>query len=177
MYRLIVLIALLGWSALLQAQGRPVGPQEGTRITKVRVPLLGTLPASCVALEGERGKATIVLPRKTLDWLAERDEDAVEEKISRTEFLASGRARELLSLLGAGRDQFGCQRLQGKPSMETSFLVGWMLEQGHAAVVTRRLGKPEPAIIVQHTDTLIYGYEDFLLPDGAAVWCFSVWVA
>jgi hypothetical protein len=179
MYRLIVLMGLLGWAALLQAQGRPVGPQEGMRITKLRVSLLGVLPASCVALESERGRATIVLPRKTLDRLAKRDEDAVEDTISRREFLASGRARELLSLLGPGRDQFGCQRLQGKPSMETSYLVGWMLEQGHAAVVTRRLGKPEPepAIIVQHTDTLIFGYEDFLLLDGTKIWGYSVWVA
>jgi hypothetical protein len=52
-----------------------------------------------------------------------------------------------------------------------------MLEQGRAAVVTRRLGKPEPAIIVQHTDTPIFGCEDFLLLDGTKIWGYSVWVA
>lgn len=109
--------------------------------------------------------------------LASRDVHAAEDKISRMEFLASGRARELLALLAPGRDRFGCQRLSGEPSLETQFLVGWMLEDGRAAVLKSGSRRPEPTILVRRTDTLIMGYENFLLLDGTVVWGYSVWVS
>lgn len=177
MYRLIWLIGLFGWTASLPAQDQTVALPDGTHITTHRVSLLGALPASCIALEAKGGSATIVLPRETVDWLAARDVHAVENRVPRMEFLASGRARELLKLLVAGRDHLGCQRLRGKPSMETTFLVGWLLEQGHAAVFAPRFGGPEPAIVVRHTDTLLSGFEDFRLLDGTVIWSYSVWVS
>lgn len=176
MYRLMWLIVFLGWAGSLPAQDRTVVMPDGTLVATDRVSLLGTLPTSCIALEAEGGSATIVLSRQTLELLAARDVHALERKVSRVELLASGRARELLKFLAPGRDRFGCQRLRGKPPMNTSFLVGWLLEQGRAVVFTPRFSGPEPAIIVRHTDTSVSGFEDFRLLDGTVIWSYGVWV-
>lgn len=69
------------------------------------------------------------------------------------DFLASGRARDLLKLLSHRRDRMGCQRLRDGIPTDTAYLIGWLLEQGHAAVFTQRLHQPEPAIIVRRVDT------------------------
>jgi hypothetical protein len=177
MYRWLWLMALLVWTASLPARDHTVVQPGGTRITTHRVSLLGVLPAPCIALEARGGVATIVLSRDTVDRLAARDEHAVENKISRMDFLASGRARELLKLLVPGRDHLGCQRLRGKPTSEIAYLVGWLLEQGRAAVFTPRFSGPEPAVVVRHTDTALFGTEDFLLPDGTVIWGYGVWVS
>ena len=122
MYRLICLIGLVGWAASLPAQNRKIVSPDGTRIGTRQVSLLSAVPEPCIALEAEDRSSTIVLSRNTVEWLASRDVDAVEDKISRMEFLASGRARELLASLAPSRDRFGCQRLSGEPSLETQFL-------------------------------------------------------
>lgn len=176
MYRWLWLMGLLAWTASLPAQHRTVLQPDGTRITTHQVALPGVLPAPCIALEAQGGLATIVLPRETVDRLAARDEHALENTISRMDFLASGRARALLKLLAPGRDRLGCQRLRGKPSMETSYLVRWLLEQVHATVFTPRFSGPEPAIVVRHTSTPLFGTEDFLLLDGAVIWGYGVWM-
>lgn len=113
MHRLAWLMGLLGWMASLPAQDRMVVQPDGTRITTHQVSLLGALPAPRIALEARGGVATIVLPRETVDRLAARDEHAVENRISRLDFLASGRVRERLKLLAPGRDRLGCQPTAG----------------------------------------------------------------
>jgi hypothetical protein len=177
MYRLLLLIGMLVSPGALLARGRTVVKPDGTRITTQRVPLLAGLPAACVGLDVKSGAATIVIPIGELNRLADRDEEAIENNISRMDFLASGRARDLLKLLSAERDSRGCQRLRRELPMDTSYLVGWLLEQGRVAVFTHHLDLPEPAIVVRHIDGQLSGYEVFMLMDGTVIWSHGTWVS
>jgi hypothetical protein len=71
--------------------------------------------------EGERGAATIVIPVDELKRLAARDEKAIENRISRADYLASGRARDLLKLLSDQRDSRGCRRMRGELPLDTTY--------------------------------------------------------
>jgi hypothetical protein len=114
MRRWLWLMGVFVWAGVLQAQDRTEVKPDGTRITTHQVPLLDQLPTACVALESKGGLATIVIPADELDRLATRDEKALEGKISRMDFLASGRARDLLKLLSTERDSRGCQEIRGR---------------------------------------------------------------
>lgn len=177
MRRWLWLMGVFVWAGLLQAQDRTEVKPDGTRITTHQVPLLNKLPTACVALESKGGLATIVIPADELHRLATRDEKALEGKISRMDFLASGRARDLLKLLSTERDSRGCQEIRGQLPLDTTYLIGWLLEQGHAEVFTHHLNLPEPFIIVRHINTPIFGTEEFLLQDGTEIWGYGTWVS
>ncbi|MGP1666530.1 MAG: hypothetical protein ACTS5I_11590 [Rhodanobacter sp.] len=177
MHRLLCLVGFVFSVATLHAQEQAVTKPDGTRITTRQVPLLAGVPASCIALETRSGKATVVLSKEDLDRLAARDERAVESDISRMELLASGRARDLLKSLSSQRDSRGCQRVIGALPFDTNYLVGWLLEQGKAAVYMPQRNLPEPVIVVRRIDSQLSGYEIFSLLDGTEVWSYSVWVS
>ncbi|HEY0197893.1 MAG TPA: hypothetical protein VGC19_05025 [Rhodanobacter sp.] len=166
----------LAFSVALFAQDRNVVEPDGTRIATRTVHLLQGVPSECVSLEDHGQAATIVLPRDELERLAARNEKADDGKLDRMEFLASGRARDFLKMLGRARDGYGCIAFTGKLPQDSTYLIGWMLEQGKAAVFTKRLRLPEPVIVVRHTDTRLFGYEDFLLLDGTPIWSYGTWV-
>lgn len=176
MHRLLLLMGMFGWVGALPAQDRTVVEPDGTRIATHQVSLLTELPAPCISLEAEGGAATLVIPRNEVNRLAARDEKAVEDGISRMDFLASGRARDLLKLMSDQRDDRGCQRIRGKLPLDTTYLIGWLLEHGRVAVFTHRFHLPEPAIIVRRTDGQLSGYESFLLLDGTMIWSYGTWV-
>jgi len=75
----------------------------------------------------------------------------------------------LLRLLPTERDGRECQGARGQLSLDTTYLVGWLLEHGRVAVFTHRLSLPEPVIVVRRTDGEPSGYESFPLPDGTAI--------
>ena len=177
MRRWLWLIGMLMLTGGLQAQDRVKVTPDGTRITTRQVSLLDGVPAACIALEAKGQVATIVISRGLVNRLAARDEKAIEGRISRMDFLASGRARDLLKRLSVGRDAMGCQRVRGQLPLDTTFLIGWLLEKGRAAVYTHRLTLPEPVVIVRHTDTQLFGFEEFVLLDGKVIWGYGTWVS
>lgn len=174
-----LLVGILVWAGAMPAQGRTVTvvAPDGTRVAEYRVSLSGRLPAACATLGTRGGVATIVIPIDELNRLADRDEHAIENRISRVDFLASGRARDLLKLLSTDRDSRGCKRLRGELAPDTSYLIGWLLEQGRVLVFTRNLNLPEPAIVVRHVDGQVSGYEVFALVNGTVFWSYGVWVS
>ena len=177
MCRWIFMVGMLALAGTLQAHDRVETTPDGTRITTRQVPLLEGVPGRCIAVEATGSVATIVISRDRVDSLANRDEKALEATISRMDFLASGRARDLLKLLSGKRDSMGCQRAVSPLPLDTRYLIGWLLEKGRAAVFTHRLGLPEPVIVVRHTHTRVFGMEDFILLDGTRIWAYSTWVS
>lgn len=177
MFRWTLMVVMFALAGTLQARDHVETNPDGTRITTRQVPLLQGVPGRCIAVEATGGVATIVISRDLIDGLAGRDEKALEATISRMDFLASGRARDLLKLLSDKRDRMGCQRVVSPLPLDTRYLIGWLLEKGRAAVFTHRLGLPEPAIVVRHTHTRVFGMEDFILLDGTRIWGYSTWVS
>jgi len=82
-------------------------------------------------------------------------------------------ARELQKQLGLTRDMRDCDLVVGVVSLDARFMVGHMLEQGHAVVFARRLNLPEPVLKIRHVDTLMDGWDGFRLLDGTLIWGYG----
>jgi hypothetical protein len=177
MTRILLSMVAMVAAAAVYAQDRTTIAPDGTRVTTQTVHLLTDMPTACVSLPASHAAATIVLSRDELDRLAAPHMPEEDAGLKRLDLLAESRAREFLKTLGKDHDANGCVPVRGKVSMETGFLIGWLLEHGHALVITRRLRLPEPVIIVRHTDTRLFGYEDFLLTDDSVIWRYSTWVS
>ncbi|WP_139350215.1 hypothetical protein [Rhodanobacter sp. C03] len=177
MMRILLSMMAMVAATVAYAQDRtPIAP-SGTRVTTQTVQLLTGMPAACVSLAAEHTAAMIVLPRDELDRLAAPHTPVEEAGLMRLDLLAESRAREFLKTLGKDHDDHGCVAVRGKVSMDTGFLIGWLLEHGHALVITKRMRLPEPVVIVRHTDTRLFGYEEFLLTDDSVIWGYGTWVS
>lgn len=161
----------------LYAQDRTTVAPNGTRMTAHTVQLLTGMPAACVSLPAKGSAAVIVLPRDELDRLAGPHTAVEEAGLKRIDLLAESRAREFMKTLGTGHDRYGCVAVSEKVSLETSYLIGWLLERGHALVITNGQRLPEPVVVVRHVDAKIVGWEEFLLADGRAIWSYGTWVS
>jgi len=175
--RVLLAMAAIVAAFALYAQDRTTVTPNGTRITAHTVQLLTSMPAACVSLPAKGSAAVIVLPRDELDRLAGPHTAVEEAGLKRVDLLAESRAREFMKTLGTGHDRHGCVAVSEMVSLETSYLIGWLLEHGHALVITQGHGLPEPAITVRHVDAKIVGWEEFLLADGRAIWSYGTWVS
>lgn len=173
--RVVMWIGMFALSASARAQ--ELKPQDGFRVTSQRVHLTEAVRVPCVAVAAQRVEATIVLSREELEGLAAVHTRTDDSEPARLAFIAGMRARALLGQLGPGRDVRGCQVVQGGVPLDAGFLVGQLLEQGHATVFTKRLNMPEPIIEIRHVNTLLNGWEEFRLLDGTMIWSYGVWVS
>ena len=164
-------------AASTTANGRTASLQSGIRISTQKVHLAENVPVPCVAVTAEHGVATIVLSREELDRLAAVDTRVDASETARLAFLGGIRARALLEQLGPARDAHACLVVQGVVPFDSRFLVGQLLEQGHATVFIRRLNLPEPMLQIRHVNTLLNGWEEFRLLDGTEIWGYSTWVS
>lgn len=168
----------IGMSVLsMSARTQELKPQDGFRVTSQMVHLAEAVPVPCVAVAAQRTEATIVLSRTELEGLAAVRTRVDNSEPARLAFITGDRARALLKQIGPARDAHGCQVVQGTVPLDPGFLVGKLLEQGHATVFTKRLNLPEPVVEVRHVDTELNGREEFRLLDGTVIWSYGVWVS
>ncbi len=151
--------------------------QNDTRISTQEVHLAENVPVPCVSVAAEHGAATIVLSREELDRLAEVKTRLDASETARLALIAGSRARALLTQLGPRPDARGCLVVQGVVPLDTRFLVGQLLTEGHATVFTRRLNLPEPSLQIRHVSTLYDGWDEFRLLDGTEIWGYGTWHA
>jgi hypothetical protein len=151
-------------------------PERAPSVRTTDVHLAQIMPAHCVAVAADGDTATIVLSRDELDSLAAIGRPADGNEAARQAWIAGMRAKALLAHLGA-RDGRGCQVVQGSLPPDTRFVVGRLLEQGHATVFTRHLDLPEPVLQIRYVDGAASGEEAFLLLDGTYIWGYGTWVS
>lgn len=159
------------------ANGRAANTQSDGRISTQDVHLAESVPVPCVAVAAERGVAMIVFSREELDRLAAVSSWRGAGEPARLALIAGSRARLLLKQLGPAHDARGCQSVQGVVPFDARFLVGQLLEKGHATVFTRRSNLPEPTLQVRHVSTLLDGRDEFVLLDGTEIWSYGTWHA
>ncbi len=178
-------LALLAFAGGSPAQEHPAPGPDGTWVVEERVSLLSSAPASCIALEAENGAATIVLPLQEIEELAARDADRPDiihvvlvDGPPTKPMLYPRSARALLKLVQPERDVRGCRRVQldRAPSIVNG-LIGGLLEEGHAAVYTHHLNLAEPALVVRHVTSKIFGYDVLVLLDGTLVLHCPLWIS
>jgi|GEM_PF-2500790 len=157
----------------MMANSHATSSQNERRISTQKVHLAESVPVHCVAVLADHGVATIVLSREELDSLATVTTWDDSNEASRLAFIAGSRARELQKQIGLTHDIRGCALVDGVVSLDARFLVGHMLEQGHAAVIARRLNLPEPVLQIRHIDTLMDGWDEFHLLDGTQIWGYG----
>lgn len=122
-------------------------------VTRQRVALAQTLAPPCVSVTVEH--ATIVLSRTELERAAQAERastDATQkDEAQRLAWIAGRRAQALLDVAGDGRDRFGCAPVAVKkvPS-DSLYLLGQLLERGHAAVWARQRSGFAAAVEVAH---------------------------
>ena len=170
---------VLAWvlAASASANSCAASPQKDMQISTQEVHLAENVPVGCVAVMAEHDMATIVLSREELDRLATVSTRVDASETARLAFIAGSRARALLKQLGPARDVRGCQVVQGVVPLDARFLVGQLLEHGHATVFARRRDLPEPTIQIRHVNTPVNGLEEFLLLDGTEIWGYGTWVS
>lgn len=172
-------VMFVAWALAASTAGdvRATSSQSEMRIRTQEVHLAMDVPTPCVAVAAGRDVATIVLSRDELDRIAAVRTRVDASEAARLAFIAGMRARALLGQLGSARDARGCVAVQGAVPFDARFLVGQLLEQGHATVFTRGLKLPEPVLRIRHVDTLLNGWEEFRLLDGTEIWGYGTWVS
>ncbi|WP_158884093.1 hypothetical protein [Rhodanobacter sp. L36] len=152
-------------------------PKPGTGTNIQTVHLSEIVPARCVAVTADGGVATIVLSREELDGLAGFDKPVDDNNaLTRQAWINGTRAKALLTQLGA-IDARGCQVVQGTLPFDVRFVVGLLLEEGHATIFTRQLNLPEPVLEIRHVNKRFFGWEEFRLLNGTQVWSYDTWTA
>lgn len=145
---------LWGTWLMLACQGSAQAQASEQTDTTTRITLRQQLAASCVSVAG--AQTTILLDRAELERLAmlkPAAAAAVEDDAQRLARLAGVRAQAVLASTGKARDRFGCAVVQeGKESADTHYLLGQLLERGHAAVWTQAPAGFAPAIEVRRVD-------------------------
>lgn len=161
------LASFAGYAAQLPA------PPPGHRILAVST--MASRP--CVSIQGVG--ARILLSENELRELSLRHGQPYASEDERLARIAGDRAALLLGALSDGRDASGCRwsSVAGPgPNHDAVYLVGDLIENGHAMVIRDGASRPEVQVVVRDANGAGSGFRYFELLDGTAFFSFMTWI-
>lgn len=171
--RYAVCLLTLALSQAAAAESWP--PPEGKSVDRERTFALPTrAPEPCISAKVDG--VSFLMPVDELKRLADADRGARNDEADADAF--ARRARRVLALETAEKDQYGCAVLV-KPLRSDPYLVLHLLEAGKAALVLAETGKLSPQVIIRYVGKCRDHGEIFVyLPEGRRqIMALQWWIA